>query len=199
MENSTIYDNPSFQHILTTTEEIILEKGCRNTTLKDIIERSGLSKGAIYHYVESKDELFGFILKSKIEEMNEKFQQSIVKSIQEETSNQGPFGVVSQFLFSRQSKNDSGNLIFIYLLSQDNEKLKKILYDILNYTKETGAQWIKLGQKHGVIPNSIDANKMSTLLLTFSYGMRVIQILSSTEEDKIDQNDILNIIMKTLT
>jgi ribosomal protein S18 acetylase RimI-like enzyme len=44
MPNSEIYKNPSFQNILTTTEEIILEKGCRSTKLKDIIERSGLSK-----------------------------------------------------------------------------------------------------------------------------------------------------------
>ena len=68
MSNPTSHDNPSFQNILLTTEELILEKGCRNTTLKDIIERTGLSKGAIYHYVASKDELFGLILKTKIEQ-----------------------------------------------------------------------------------------------------------------------------------
>ena len=199
MANSTIYDNPSFQHILSVTEEIILEKGCRNTTLKDIIEKSGLSKGAIYHYVDSKDELYGLILKSKIEETNEEFQMSITQSMQEESPTQGRFGVVSQFFHSRQNTHDIGNLIFIYLLSQDNEKVKKILTDIFRYSKETGIRWIKMGQANGVIPPSIDAEKMSTLMMTFSYGLRVTQSLSSSEEDKVDASDIFKVIMKTLT
>jgi AcrR family transcriptional regulator len=199
MANSTIYDNPSFQHILSITEEIILEKGCRNTTLKDIIERSGLSKGAIYHYVDSKDELFGLILKSKIEEMNEKFQLTITQSMKEESPTQGRFGVVSQFFHSRQNNNDIGNLIFIYLLSQDNEKVKRILTDLFRYSKDTGTHWIKMGQTNGVIPPTIDAEKMSTLMMTFSYGLRVTQSLSSSEEDKVEVSDIFKMIMKTLT
>jgi AcrR family transcriptional regulator len=199
MANSTIYDNPSFQHILSITEEIILEKGCRSTTLKDIIERSGLSKGAIYHYVDSKDELFGIILKTKIGEMNEKFNLTITRSITEKSQSENRFGVVSQFFHSRQNANDIGNLIFIYLLGQENEKVKKILNDIFKYSKETGAQWIKLGQKNGVIPVNIEADKMSSLLMTFSYGLRVTQILSTAEEDKIESSDILKVIMKTLT
>ncbi len=199
MANSTIYDNPSFQHILSITEEIILEKGCRSTTLKDIIEKSGLSKGAIYHYVDSKDELFGIILKSKIEEMNEKFQMTITRTMKEESPTQGKFGAVSQFFHSRQNTNDIGNLIFIYLLSHENEKVKKILHDIFRYSKETGTQWIKMGQANGVIPPTIDAEKMSTLMMTFSYGLRVTQSLSSTDEDKVDASDIFKVIMKTLT
>ena len=199
MSNSTIYDNPSFQHILSITEEIILEKGCRSTTLKDIIERSGLSKGAIYHYVDSKDELFGLILKAKIGETNDKFNLSIMQSIKEENLSQRRFGVVSEFFNSRQNTNDIGNLIFIYLLSQENEKVKKILGDIYKYSKETGAQWIKMGQENGVIPDTMDAAKMSTLLMTFSYGLRVTQILSTSDEDKVDSGDIFKMIMKTLS
>lgn len=198
MTNS-ISNNPSFQHILSTTEEIILEKGCRSTTLKDIIERSGLSKGAIYHYVDSKDELFGLILKSKIEEMNEKFHSTITRSIKEESPGQGRFGVVGQFFHSRQNSNDIGNLIFIYLLSQDNEKVKKILHDIFRYSKETGTQWIKMGQANGVIPKNIDAVKMATLMMTFSYGLRVTQILTTAEEDTVEASDVFKVIIKTLT
>ena len=199
MTNSTIYNNHSFHHICSITEEIILEKGCRSTTLKDIIERSGLSKGAIYHYVASKDELFGLILKSKIEEMNETFHQRIAHSINEPSPDFGSFNVVSQFFHSRKNPQDTGNLIFIYLLSQDNEKVKKILQDIFKYTKETGTRWIKMGQENGVIPASIDAEKMSTLMMTFSYGIRVTQLLSSDEKDQVDMSDIFKVISKSLS
>lgn len=69
----------SFQLILDTAEQIIQEKGCRQTTMQDIIDRSGLSKGAIYHYVSGKDELFGLILKAKMDQMNDSFKQSVSK------------------------------------------------------------------------------------------------------------------------
>jgi AcrR family transcriptional regulator len=199
MTKQTFHDNPSFKHILSITEEIILEKGCRNTTLKDIIERSGLSKGAIYHYVDSKDELFGLILKTKIEQMNEMFNKAITESIESDTPNQGRFGTVTQFFHSRQNANDIGNLIFVYLLSQDNDKVKQILNDIFQYSKETGARWIRMGQDNGVIPETIDPIKMSTLLMTFSYGLRVTQILSKEDEDKINASDIFKVIIKTLS
>ncbi|NRD80388.1 TetR/AcrR family transcriptional regulator [Bacillus sp. BRMEA1] len=176
-----------------------MEKGCRNTTLKDIIERTGLSKGAIYHYVESKDELFGLILKSKIEEMNEAFNQSIARSLHNENIGEETFEVISQFFYSRQNSKDVGNYIFVYLLSQDNEKVRNILKEIYKFSKETGAKWIKRGQENGVIPENIDAEKMAVLLMTFSFGLRVTQILSTTEEEKIAENDIFKMIISTLT
>lgn len=64
--------SPTLKHVLETTEQLAAEIGCQNTTLQEIIKRSGMSKGAIYHYVQSKDELFGLILEEhmikKVEE-----------------------------------------------------------------------------------------------------------------------------------
>jgi AcrR family transcriptional regulator len=198
MSNPTSYDNPSFQNILSVTEELILEKGCRNTTLKDIIERSGLSKGAIYHYVASKDELYGLILKTKIEQVNEKFNQLISQS-KGDAPDSGRFGVATQFFHSRQNPNDAGNLIFVYLLSQDDEKVKSILRSVYQYSKATGVQWIEMGQKNGVIPPTIDAKKMSALFMTFSYGLRVTQILSSSDDEQVETSDIFKFLIRTLS
>ena len=198
MSNPTSHDNPSFQSILLATEELILEKGCRNTTLKDIIERSGLSKGAIYHYVSSKDELFGLIFKTKIEHENEKFNQ-IVNDTMVGASGARRFGIVSQFFHSRQNPNDVGNLIFIYLLSQDDEKVKSILNSVYQYSKATGVQWIEIGQQNGVIPPNIDAEKMTALFMTFSYGLRVTQILSSSEDEQVEISDVFKLLIQTLS
>jgi len=198
MPNQTSHDNPSFQNILLETEELILEKGCRNTTLKDIIERTGLSKGAIYHYVASKDELFGLILKTKIEQVNEKFNQLISHSMGA-VPDAGRFGMATQFFHSRQNPNDVGNLIFVYLLSQDDEKVKSILKSVYQYSKATGVQWIEMGQQNGVIPPTIDAEKMATLFMTFSYGLRVTQILSSSEDEQVATSDIFKLLIQSLS
>ena len=198
MSNPTSHDNPSFQSILLATEELILEKGCRNTTLKDIIERTGLSKGAIYHYVASKDELYGLILKTKIEQVNEKFNQ-LISHPKADAPDAGRFGVVSQFFHSRQNPNDVGNLIFVYLLSQDDEKVKSILKNVYQYSKATGVQWIEIGQQEWCDFPKIDAEKMTALFMTFSYGLRVTQILSSSDDEQVATSDIFKLLIQTLS
>ncbi|MEW9701076.1 TetR/AcrR family transcriptional regulator [Paenibacillus sp. SI8] len=88
----------SFQQILETAEQLIKEKGCRQTTLQDIIERTGLSKGAIYHYVSGKDELLGLILKSKTELLNAKFEQAVAGTV-------GPFASI-KMRWGKRSNDD---------------------------------------------------------------------------------------------
>lgn len=197
MTNTSLYDNPTFQHILTTTEEIILEKGCRHTTLKDIIERTGLSKGAIYHYVDSKDELFGLILQAKVLNVNEDFETTVAAALKSEQDH-SPFAMVSKNFAQRQDSNDVTNLIFVYLLSQDNEKVTQILNNVYQYGKETGLQWLGAGQERGVIPASINIEEMAEYFMVFSYGLRMKQILAPNEE-KIDAKDIYKLLIKSLT
>ena len=45
------------QEFLTTALELFYTKGYENTTIQDIIDRMGLSKGAFYHYFESKEDV----------------------------------------------------------------------------------------------------------------------------------------------
>lgn len=48
----------SKQHILAIALRLFLQKNFKEVTMKEIVERTGLSKGAFYHYFESKEELF---------------------------------------------------------------------------------------------------------------------------------------------
>ncbi len=50
--------NETKQHILKTALVLFLRKSYRDVTMKEIVDKTGLSKGAFYHYFESKDDLF---------------------------------------------------------------------------------------------------------------------------------------------
>ncbi len=50
--------NESELHILKTAFRLFLQKSFKEVTMKEIVEQSGLSKGAFYHYFESKEQLF---------------------------------------------------------------------------------------------------------------------------------------------
>ena len=45
--------------IVTAAWKLFYEQGYENTTIEDIIDLSGTSKGTFYHYFEGKDALLG--------------------------------------------------------------------------------------------------------------------------------------------
>ena len=45
-------------HILIVSLKLFLQKNFKEVTMKEIVEKTGLSKGAFYHYFESKERLF---------------------------------------------------------------------------------------------------------------------------------------------
>jgi len=52
----------SREHILNTTFKLFLKKSFKEVTMKEIVEATGLSKGAFYHYFESKEQLFSEVI-----------------------------------------------------------------------------------------------------------------------------------------
>jgi AcrR family transcriptional regulator len=46
------------EHILDVTFKLFLQKSFKEVTLKEIVEKTGLSKGAFYHYFTSKEQIF---------------------------------------------------------------------------------------------------------------------------------------------
>lgn len=52
----------SKEHILKTSLILFLQKSYRDVTMKEIVEKSGLSKGAVYHYFKNKESLFNEIV-----------------------------------------------------------------------------------------------------------------------------------------
>lgn len=50
--------NNTREHILRTSLLLFLKKSYRDVTMSEIVAKTGLSKGAFYHYFTSKEELF---------------------------------------------------------------------------------------------------------------------------------------------
>ncbi|MCI9556435.1 MAG: TetR/AcrR family transcriptional regulator [Lawsonibacter sp.] len=55
------YPEETIQKILDTAERLFIEKGYDHTSLQDIIESTGLSKGGIYHHFASKEDIFYYV------------------------------------------------------------------------------------------------------------------------------------------
>lgn len=162
--------------LLEETKDLVQEKGCNHMTLNDIIKRTGLSKGAIYHYVKSKDELLALVLQERMEEINDLFFAEVNQGKREF---EGPLKEIAKKLPSLQNPHEATNRIFLYLISKnDQPAVGEIINKFYDQAMQLSKQWITAGQDAGVIPLTVNADKTAELFILISYGFRMRSSIS---------------------
>lgn len=61
------------QHILDTARKVFAEKGFKNVTMKDIVEACEISRGGLYLYFDSTEQILLEILKMEAQETDDVF------------------------------------------------------------------------------------------------------------------------------
>ncbi len=159
------------QLLLLTTKELIEEKGCEAITMKDLMGKSGLSKGAIFHYVNSKDEIFSWVLQERLEEINNSFKQEVER---EGSKLEGPMQKIVDSFSVLGDRQDITNKVLLYLLGKEGQPtVAEVLDRFYQQSIHLSKEWIVTGQRHGVIPASLDADKTADLFVLLSLGFRV--------------------------
>lgn len=156
--------------LLETTKELIRERGCHSITMKDIMDRSGLSKGAIFHYVKSKDELFVWVLQERLEETNEHFNNEVEQG---HLSFDEPYQKIFESI-SAYANVDLTNKVLMYLLGKEEQPvIAEALKQYYERSVLLSRQWIETGQRHKVIPESVNAGKTAEMFVLLTIGLRV--------------------------
>lgn len=65
------------KYILETARKVFMEKGFKRVTMKDIVEACDISRGGLYLYFESTDQIFQEVLKMESQEADDVFSDSI--------------------------------------------------------------------------------------------------------------------------
>lgn len=159
------------RRLIDATKALIEEKGCYSITMQDIMGRSGLSKGAIFHYVKSKDEIFVWILQEGLEETNERFMNEIEQG---RRNFDDPMQKIKESIFAYESPHNITNKVLLYLLGKEEDPMVaealKQYYDRSVYLSKL---WIETGQGHGVIPKTVDAAKTAEMFTLMTLGFRI--------------------------
>lgn len=185
----------TIQLILETTEQLIREKGCDSVTMKDIVDRSGLSKGAIFHYVKSKNEIFAWVLQEGLDDIDQRFTERENKGKKEF---QGSLNEITKRFRELQDPESVTNQILVYLLSKSGQKeIDEVLDRFYRQSVQLSRQWIETGQTHGVIPSVVDSNKMGELFVLISLGLRMRSFLTD-EESSFEIDDYITFLKETL-
>ncbi|MDF2836095.1 MAG: TetR family transcriptional regulator [Paenibacillus sp.] len=161
----------TIRQLLHSTKELIREKGCHSVTMNDIMDKSGLSKGAIFHYVKSKDEIFAWILQEQVKGTNERFLNEIARG---NTTFEGPMKTIAEGLHALEDAQDETNKVLVYLIGrEDQPEVAAALRQFHELSVQMSKQWIMSGQRHGVIRETIDAEKTAEMFVLLSLGLRV--------------------------
>ncbi|KIL38747.1 TetR family transcriptional regulator [Gordoniibacillus kamchatkensis] len=159
------------RQLLDAAKELLQEKSCHAITMKDITERSKLSKGAIFHYVRSKDEIFAWVLQEQLEEMNDQFMNEVNRP---QKSFEGPMQTIADNLQTLGDAHNVTNKVLVYLLGKEDEPgVAEVLRHFYERAVQFSRQWISIGQRHGVIRESVDPDKTAEMFVLLSLGLRV--------------------------
>ena len=117
------------EKILNTATQLFIQKGSEKTSMQDIAQTAGISKGAIYHHFKSKDEIVLAVIRSRQALMEEEMKQwlkatenltgreqlqTILKSNLESQTARATDGIVGEY------EKDAG---FILTMMRDNLRI----------------------------------------------------------------------------
>ena len=144
--------------IVSAAWKLFYEQGYDNTTVDEIIELSGTSKGSFYHYIEGKDALLGslsFVFDEKYEEL--------VPTLTPEMDSFEKLLYLNQELFSLIESTISLDLLARLYSTQLVTKREKHLLDHNRTYYKLLRQIVREGQEKGELREDLSVNEITKL------------------------------------
>ncbi|WP_338776467.1 TetR/AcrR family transcriptional regulator [Metabacillus sp. FJAT-52054] len=169
----------SEQKITESAKQLIAEKGCPQTTFAELMKITGLSKGAIYHYVSSKDDLMAKVLQNLLAESNDRF---FYKLSEGQKSMLDPADVLAEQIRVMEDAEQIIGKIFVYLVSRtDHQTARDALDDFYDSLYQFALLWIRSGQQNGTIPIELNPSKAAELYMLLLDGFRLRSTLYQSD------------------
>ena len=144
--------------IITAAWDLFYEQGYDDTTVEEIIERSGTSKGSFYHYFEGKDGLLGS-LSYIFDEEYEKLQENLSEAM----SAFDKLLYLNNRLFSMIEERIDIDLLTRLYSTQLITKGEKHLLDNKRLYYKLLRKIVTDGQKNGELTDSMTVNEIVKL------------------------------------
>ena len=159
---STVDGQTVPQRLLNVARTLFAEKGFEGTSVQDVVVAAGVTKGAMYHYFSSKDdllyEIYGRVLRMQMERL-EKFVS------QEGSVEERLHAAAADVVATTIENLDSTTIFFRSLHQLSEEKQKEIRGERRRY-HETFRAMVVEGQQSGVFREDVSAD----LCVDFFFG-----------------------------
>jgi AcrR family transcriptional regulator len=175
--------------LIQSATELFNDFGYTGTSINDIAKKSKLSKGILYHYFQSKDDVYLFCLSECINNFVDFMERNISKiSLSKETMTR-----VVELRFVFFDENPQYKNLFHNIISGKPTHLSKEISEIRQVLTENNISWIKL------ILTEINLGKdvlESDVSLFISILQNSSTFLLDAESDKKYRQDMINSIVR---
>lgn len=172
-----------FELIINTTENLILEKSTYKITISDIAKTANLSKGTIYYYFSSKEEIFMSVLDKYLNNQWEAFELWM-----KDTEKEHSLYKVIKYILTYDSENSGFKFNLLIEAAFGNNDLKEKLLDrYKKFSNEIHKAINDLLLKNfniDEIEANLAINSLTWILLLLSDGLLLHQQLDNKLIDK---------------
>lgn len=168
--------------ILDTAKRCIARQGYHQTTMDKIAEEAGLSKGALYWYFKSKDD----ILVDLCRQMNNEYIATFHHFASQKMSVRELVLKTGERLLDLMLKESDSYKVFLefWALSGENKEIKKALGEVHVVWEEILSYLIKSGIKNGEIKHGIKIKEFSSAILALFNGLEIVFMVGKVQDVK---------------
>lgn len=172
------YKEEARSRILDAANKVFAEKGYHEATMDDIAKRLGVSKGAIYLYFASKEDLFEAMCKTAPQAFKEILYSSF-------SSDSNPVQSATQFFDKMLKLSASNPGLSFEILSEAsrNPTLKRILRQNHAEYEEVLCGFLAEGQKRRFVGDSLDIRSLANSLIALWNGLETLLVSGLPVED----------------
>ena len=168
--------------------------GYDRTKMDDIAETANLSKGTLYLYFKSKEELFYAISENNIKALKEQLSVLFTKSEDLISDSQ-------KFYVNFRKASEQSDKVFLETIAESsrNQRLQEMLYHQRMKVLDIVTEYLKLQIKKGFFRSDIDIDAVSVGLVSLYDGLSISKIIGISEaQNKKSWNETIKAILSSL-
>ncbi|HSD57121.1 MAG TPA: TetR/AcrR family transcriptional regulator [Methanotrichaceae archaeon] len=171
------YKEEAKKRIIAAGIEVMSEKGSNQTTMEDIAAHLGVSKGALYLYFKSKDDL--------IFESAKNMQSPLCGMSMATFPTSDPFDIWSEILDNFMPFDPKINALYFELIAmaEHNPRIKKLSTESLMDEIEMLEHEMASQQQRGLVRSDADPRTIAVALISIFNGLRMMILLGIDREE----------------
>jgi AcrR family transcriptional regulator len=171
------YKEQAKSRIVDAAQQVFSQKGYHETTMEDVGKTLGVSKGALYLYFKSKEELF----KAIVEKWEQTIREMLLSSFEDEKLTDGLGHLIDHVLTDRKG-NLGLSFEFISQASRD-PSIGKILKEYYDKNVRTLTAFLKIKRARSANDDKTDARSQASALIALLIGLMGSLILGDEKAE----------------
>ena len=165
------YKEEAKNRILSAANQVFAEKGYRQATMDDVAKKIGVSKGALYLYFASKEELFEEICRTEPLALRDILYSSFSES-------KNPLESASDFFEKMVSRYGSNPALSFEIFSEasHNPVLKRVLKKTQDEYANTLASFLEQIRKTGHLGEGLNLRPLTYALIGLWNGIETLMV-----------------------